>query len=100
MYTNNFCFGYITVSCFFETFPGGWLAGGGWVVGESDLNENPVVSLDLDFVNFVTIAKVPCTAPNLSHGIKLITTTPLKEYIHLPGFESQCFLLSTYSPKL
>ena len=30
MYTNNFCFGYITVSCFFETFPG-WLAGGGWL---------------------------------------------------------------------
>ena len=24
MYTNNFCFGYITVSCFFETFPDGW----------------------------------------------------------------------------
>ena len=29
----------------------GWLAGGGWVVGESDFNENSVVSLDLDFVN-------------------------------------------------
>ena len=30
----------------------GWLAGGGrpagWVVGKSDFNENPVVSLDLD----------------------------------------------------
>ena len=28
MYTNNFYFGYIAVSCFFETFPGvaGWLA--------------------------------------------------------------------------
>ena len=25
----------------------GWLAG--WVVGKSDFNENPVVSLDLDF---------------------------------------------------
>jgi len=25
-----------------------WLAGGGWVVGKSDFNENPVVSLDLD----------------------------------------------------
>ena len=44
IYTNNFCFGYIT--CFFETFPG-WLSG--WVVGKSDFNENPVVSLDLDF---------------------------------------------------
>ena len=47
IYTNNFCFGYITVSCFFQTFPG-WL--GGWlgVVGKSDFNENPGVSLDLD----------------------------------------------------
>ena len=53
------------------------------VVRKSDFNENPVVSLDLDFVHFVTIAKVPCTAPNLSHGIKLITTTPLTEYIPL-----------------
>ena len=28
----------------------GWVAGwvGGWLVGESDFNENPVVSLDLD----------------------------------------------------
>ena len=27
-YTNHFCFGYIAVPCFFETFPGvaGWLA--------------------------------------------------------------------------
>ena len=53
MYTNNFCFGYITVSCFFESFPGGWLwvgvAGLGWVVGKTDFNENPVFSLDLDF---------------------------------------------------
>ena len=37
MYTDNFCFGYIAVSCFFETFPGGWLG-----------VENSVVSLDLD----------------------------------------------------
>ena len=30
---------------------GGWLAGwvAGWVDGKSDFNENPVVSLDLDF---------------------------------------------------
>ena len=52
MYTNNFYFGCIAVSCFFETFPGGWLAGwgwpAGWVVGKSDFNENPVVSPDLD----------------------------------------------------
>ena len=47
IYTNNFCFGYIAVSCFFETFPAGWV--GGWVVGKSDFNENPVVSLDLDY---------------------------------------------------
>ena len=47
MYTNNFCFGYIAVSCFCETLPGG---GGvaGWVVGKSAFDENPVVSLDLD----------------------------------------------------
>ena len=36
MYTNNFCFGYIAVSCFFDTFRAGcvagWLAGlGGWL---------------------------------------------------------------------
>ena len=48
IYTNNFCFWYITVSYFFETFPGVWLAGGGWLVGNSDFNENPVVSLDLE----------------------------------------------------
>ena len=30
IYTNNFCFGYIAVSCFFETFPGGWV--GGWKI--------------------------------------------------------------------
>ena len=45
-WTNYFYFGSIALSCFFETFPGG----GGWlgVVGKSDFNENPVVSLDLD----------------------------------------------------
>ena len=47
MMTNNFYFGSIALSCFFETFPGGWVAG--WVVGKSDFNENPVVSLDFDF---------------------------------------------------
>ena len=34
MYTNNFCFGHINLSCFFETFPGGWgvgVAGGRWL---------------------------------------------------------------------
>ena len=45
IYTNNFCFGYFAVSCFFETFPAGWLG----VVGKSDFNENPVISVDLDF---------------------------------------------------
>ena len=36
IYTNNFCFGYITVFCFFETFSG-WLAGwDGWL-------ENPIL---------------------------------------------------------
>ena len=44
MYTKDFSFGYIAVSCFFETFP----VGGGWVSWKSDNNENPVVSLDLD----------------------------------------------------
>ena len=35
----------------------GWLAG--WVVGNSDFNENPVVSLDLDFdLGFVNTRKV------------------------------------------
>ena len=52
MYTDNFCFGYIAVSCVFETFPGGWLG----VVGKSDFNENPVISIDLDFdLGFVKI---------------------------------------------
>ena len=46
IYTNNFWFGYIAVSCFFETFPAGWVAG--WQVGKSDFNESPVVSPDLD----------------------------------------------------
>ena len=30
IYNNNFCFGFITVSCFFETFLGGWLGVAGW----------------------------------------------------------------------
>ena len=44
-------FWYITVYCFFETFPGwlaGWVAAWLGVVGKSDFNENPVVSLDFD----------------------------------------------------
>ena len=44
-YTNNFYFGSIALSCFFETFPGEWV--GGWVVGvvrHCDFNENQVVS--------------------------------------------------------
>ena len=53
MYTNNFCFGYIAVSCFFETS-----CVVARVVGKFDFNENPVVSLDLDldlgFVNILT----------------------------------------------
>ena len=32
IYTNNFCFGYITVSCFFETFLAGWLGMAGGLV--------------------------------------------------------------------
>ena len=62
IHTNNFCFEFIVVSCFFETFPAGWLAWwlaagrAGWPVGKSDLNENPVISLDLDFdLAFVNI---------------------------------------------
>ena len=60
IYTYNFCFGYIVVSCFFETFPG-WLAGCGWL-------ENPILmktqssvwtwtwtlDFDLGFVNITT----------------------------------------------
>ena len=34
---------------------GGWMAG--WVVGNSDFNENPVVSLDLD-LDFVLVLRV------------------------------------------
>ena len=50
MYTDNFCFGHIAVSCFFET---------SCVVGKFDLNENPVVSLDLDFdLGFVNMYKL------------------------------------------
>ena len=45
MYNYNFCIGYIALSCFFETIP----AGRGWLVGKSDFNENPAVSLELDF---------------------------------------------------
>ena len=42
MYTDNFCFGYIAVSCFFKNV---WLAGVDCKIG---FNENPVRSLDLD----------------------------------------------------
>ena len=63
MYTNNFCFGYITVSCFFETFPGGWLgvgvAGGGWLellilmkTQSSVWTWTWTLDFDLGFVNF------------------------------------------------
>ena len=31
--TNNFYFGSIALSCFFETFPGGWLGVAGWLGG-------------------------------------------------------------------
>ena len=34
IYTNNFCFGYISVSWFLETFPGGRVAG--WLGGRSE----------------------------------------------------------------
>ena len=48
---NNFCFGYVTLSGFLETFPGGWLG------GKYDFNENPVVEFDLDFeLGFVDIS--------------------------------------------
>ena len=51
MYTDNFCFGHITGSCFFETS-----CVVGRVVGKFDFNEIPVVSLDLDFdLGFVNI---------------------------------------------
>ena len=60
MYTNNFCFGYITVSCFFETFPGGWLAGGGWLEKPILMKTQSSVwtwtwtlDFDLGFVNFL-----------------------------------------------
>jgi len=71
IYTNNFCFGYITVPCFFETFLGGWVAGclclG--VVGKSNCNENLVVSLDLD-LDFGLRLRV-----SLTSGCKIIKRT-------------------------
>ena len=60
MYTDNFCFGYIAVSCFFETFPAGWLAGlGGWLENlilmktqSSAQTWTWTLDFDLGFVNF------------------------------------------------
>ena len=46
---------------------GGWLAG--WVVGESDFNENPVVSLDLD----------------LDFGLRLRPIESMAAFLHLCG---------------
>ena len=51
---NNFCFWYIDVSCFFETF----LAS--WVVEKSDFTENPVDSLHLDFHQTTVQSNIFC----------------------------------------
>ena len=58
MYTDNFCFGYIAVSCFFETFPGGWV--GGWLENLILMKTQSSVwtwtwtlDFDLGFVNFL-----------------------------------------------
>ena len=44
--SKNFYFESIALSCFSETFPGGWR--GGWLSGKSDFNKRSVVELDLD----------------------------------------------------
>ena len=63
IYTNNSCFGYINVSCFFETFPGwvsGWVSGwvGGWLKNTILMKIKSSVwtwtfDFYLGFVNFV-----------------------------------------------
>ena len=107
-YTNNFCFQYIALTCFFETFLGGW----GWSVGNCEFNENPVVHLDLDFdlgfVNFGTelvltivkkkrlLVQSPCLVVwnqhmniatklcgNTSHGFKSIRIDFVM-FLHIP----------------
>ena len=55
--TNNFCFGFIALSCFFETFPGGWLDGwleNGILMKTQFSNRTLTLSLDFDlgFVNW------------------------------------------------
>ena len=54
-YFKQFCFCYIALFCLFETFPCGW------VVVKSDFNENPVISLDLDFWLPLTVYQFPFT---------------------------------------
>ena len=44
---SNFYFGCTALTYFFETFPRGDSLG--WLVGNSDFKENPVVHFDLDF---------------------------------------------------
>ena len=83
MYTNKFCFGYITVSCFFENFPGGWL--GGW---KYDFNESPDISLDLDFGHRLRFCRnlqwffacAVCIAYKFSYGILFCCTCYMNQW--------------------
>ena len=65
IYTSNFFLGYITVSCFFETFPAGRLD------GISDFNDNPVVSSDLDFGLQLRVCQLKCWNEKLKFKSKI-----------------------------
>ena len=93
MYTNNFCFGYITVSCFFETFPiGRWV---GWL-------ENPIsmktqlsfltrtLDFDLGFVN--------STIKHLSSSTAKVCLLPICKYCSTQhGYWLQMFWIERFS---
>ena len=50
-FVNNFCFGYINVSCFFETFPGVGVWLGGLKILMKTLSSNLDLDFDLGFVD-------------------------------------------------
>ena len=51
-----------------------WLAGGGWLVGKSDFDENPVISLDLD-LDFGLRLGV-CPNPKCREGVSIKLHVP------------------------
>ena len=95
IYTNKFCFGYIAVSCFFETFPGGRAGLGGWqgwVAGwkiwfflKTKLSAL-TLTLTLDFdLGFVNISKLDISI--LKNTIKKVQSSILILICNLSKFQ-------------